>query len=291
MRLVLLVLSALVFGQIQAFADEAKVLRKLKDVGSLEDLSSTFKDSRPQNNFENAAVRYLVMKEAFDFADEKWYRPYPQDGVGRRYFNNKANYNYFYTKCKLGDALGCSSLEKAKNRNSTFNFDTLEMIDIPKIDAKNGTFTTVDGKTYSAATGKVIAIANPTSTQKTNQKINEVKKDAGNDLVAQVRKIEASEKDDSDFKCEWADLFPRKILHGPGCKAGGSKICTGYVTCSSKNRKVNRLATCSERLCTDSTATECANQLGYGSKNAAGVTDQYRSDSENTDSTEVKSNQ
>ena len=104
-------------------------------------------------------------------------------------------------------------------------------------------------------------------------------------------KSERLDKVDSDLKCEWAELFPRKILHGPGCKAGGSKICTGYVTCSWKGRKVNRLATCSERLCTDSTATECTNQPGYGSKNAAGVSDQYQSDSDKTDASNVKSNQ
>lgn len=63
------------------------------------------------------------------------------------------------------------------------------------------------------------------------------------------------------------------------------------MSCSWKNRKVNRLATCSERYCTDSTATECANQPGYGSKSAEGVNDQYQSDSQNTESSKVKSNQ
>lgn len=267
MRIVLLLVCILIFGQISAFADEATIIQKLTSDGSLEQLRNTFKKYPAQYNLERASVRYLAVKNAYDNALKKWYVGYPVNDDTRGKIRDRAEFNYFYTKCKAGNADACKDLENAKITNAkSFDFKTLEVIEIPKVDFKNSTFTTADGETYSAKTGEVIASTKP-------------------------NKLKSLDEVDSDLKCEWAELFPRKILHGPGCKAGGSKICTGYVTCSSKNRKVNRLATCSERLCTDSTATECANQPGYGSKNAAGVSDQYQSDSDDTDASNVKSNQ
>ncbi len=242
-----------------------------------------------------AAIRYVAVKNAYEHADQKWYRAYPQDTDTITSIQYTANFNYFHTKCKIGVAAACKDLESDKKiYQNSYDFNNLQIIDIPKVDGKNQTFTTADGEIYSAKTGKIIGYASVSDQQKINQRIDVLKvqaseKKPSTEKLSQKEKI--SEKDDSDFKCEWANVFPRKILHGPGCKAGGSKICTGYVSCSSKNRKVNRLATCSERYCTDSTATECANQAGYGSKSAEGVKDQYQSDSQSTDQSKTKVSQ
>ena len=269
-------------------------LKKLEANGVVEELNNGFTKYTEDKNFERYAVKYLAVKGAYDRADQKWYRPYPQDDVSMNSIKKQTEFDYQYTKCKMGDANACESLEGSKKSYTTYDFSDLKVIDIPKVDGKNQTFTTADGEIYSAKTGKIIGYANVNSQEKVKQRLNELKVQTSEKKPA-VEKIsqkeKASDKDDSDFKCEWADVFPRKILHGPGCKTGGSKICTGYVSCSWKNRKVNRLATCSERYCADSTATECANQPGYGSKSAEGVNDQYQSDSQNTESSKVKSNQ
>lgn len=268
MRIVLLFLSVLIFSQTQVFADEAKVLKQLQVDETTKDLKKTFKEYPDvRANLENAAVRYLAIKSGYEDADKKGYNAYPNGEDDKYKVIKQANFNYYYTKCKMGDSDYCKNLEQVKKiYGGTFDFNKLQTIEIPKVDGKKGTFTTLNGDSYNVGT-------------------------EGISQISKSRKISNTNTLDTELKCEWADVFPRKILHGPGCKAGGSKICTGYVSCSLGERKINRLATCSERYCTDSTATECANQPGYGSKSAEGVKDQYQSDSRSTESSKVKSNQ
>ena len=309
MRILLLFLSVLLFSQIQVFADEAKdqekVIKVLQKTGDIKNLQDVFKKNSSSPDLLNAEVaRYLAVKKDHEFRNAYWFMNYPYEDENKE-TRALATLNFAYTKCMqsaAGNAFDCknpakkSGLKDLKTKYKWYtNDDVFKIIEIPKVDGKNGTFTTADGKTYSAKTGKIISYASTTSQQKINQRIDELKvQDSEKKPLTEklVQKEKASDSaDDSELKCEWANVFPRKILHGPGCKSGGEKICTGYMACSWKNRKVNRLATCSERYCTDSTATECANQPGYGSKSAEGVNDQYQSDSQSTESNKVKSNQ
>lgn len=84
-------------------------------------------------------------------------------------------------------------------------------------------------------------------------------------------KVEPTEKN-PEYECEWdKSLPPRKLLYAPGC-SGKEKLCTGYVKCNKNGWKINRLATCGDEFCTDSTATECAKQKTYGSKTSKAET-------------------
>lgn len=66
--------------------------------------------------------------------------------------------------------------------------------------------------------------------------------------------------------CVWDTNNPRSVIYGPGCNADGSCLCRGHVICNRGGFQKRRLATCSEKLCTDDTASECSAELGFGSQ-------------------------
>jgi hypothetical protein len=73
--------------------------------------------------------------------------------------------------------------------------------------------------------------------------------------------------DPSHFaSCVWDTKNPRTLVYGPGCNADGSCLCRGHVICKRNGHQKRRLATCSEKYCTDETPRECSAELGFGSQ-------------------------
>lgn len=73
--------------------------------------------------------------------------------------------------------------------------------------------------------------------------------------------------DPSPFaRCVWDKNNPRAVVYGPGCNADGSCLCRGHVICERNGQQKRRLATCSEKYCTDETPSECSAELGFGSQ-------------------------
>jgi hypothetical protein len=66
--------------------------------------------------------------------------------------------------------------------------------------------------------------------------------------------------------CVWDTKNPRTLVYGPGCSADGSCLCRGHVICKRNGHQKRRLATCSEKYCTDETPSECSAELGFGSQ-------------------------
>jgi len=67
-------------------------------------------------------------------------------------------------------------------------------------------------------------------------------------------------------RCVWDKNNPRSVVYGPGCNADGSCLCRGHVICERNGLQKRRLATCSEKYCTDETPSECSAELGFGSQ-------------------------
>lgn len=73
--------------------------------------------------------------------------------------------------------------------------------------------------------------------------------------------------DPSPFaSCVWDSNNPRTLVYGPGCHTDGSCLCRGHVICKRNGHQKRRLATCSQKYCTDETPSECSAELGYGSQ-------------------------
>lgn len=119
----------------------------------------------------------------------------------------------------------------------------------PQVDFEKYTYT-LNGKTYDLANSKYISGTPQASTP------------AAKTTVSAPTAVSAA----PEYSCEWDNsLPPRKLLYAPGC-SGSDKVCSGFVKCTKNGYKINRLATCSSEYCSDSSATECAKQKGYGSK-------------------------
>lgn len=87
--------------------------------------------------------------------------------------------------------------------------------------------------------------------------------------VITIGKLSAPEflPDASPFAtCVWDKNNPRSVVYGPGCNADGSCLCRGHVICKRGGFQKRRLATCSEKFCTDETPSECSAELGFGSQ-------------------------
>jgi hypothetical protein len=248
----LLVFSVSVFGQ----------------EGSLENLRKDFKQyPNTKSILEISAVRYLAVQASYDYASKKWYRFNPDENE-RNALSLEAETNYHYTKCKTVK-IECEGLE-TRLKIYPYLKKNLKIIEIPKVNGAEGTFTLADGRVYSAKTGQLTKqIAK--KEVKSQPEINKV--------PAFVDKVsvntERDSDDESDLKCNWSSSFPRKIIKGPGCRSEGDKICIGYVTCTAGKYKIDRLATCSESLCGNETAAACAKQQGYGSKDAVASSSSY----------------
>lgn len=73
--------------------------------------------------------------------------------------------------------------------------------------------------------------------------------------------------DPSPFaSCVWDSNNPRTLVYGPGCNADGSCLCRGHVICKRNGHQKRRLATCSQKYCTNETPSECSAELGFGSQ-------------------------
>lgn len=75
-------------------------------------------------------------------------------------------------------------------------------------------------------------------------------------------KVEKTNKLTALAGCVWDMQIPPRIISGPGCLTGGSRLCRGKVICGGEVR----IAICSEYFCKENTATECRNQQGYSKK-------------------------
>lgn len=101
----------------------------------------------------------------------------------------------------------------------------------------------------------------------------------GEDRVAFSRSDAPDENEDEESplnfnpdSCQWVNDLPRKVVSGPGCGKGPTRICTGYVICDQKTGggKFIRMSTCGPEHCGGSAkdAVSCTKQPTYFSRKA-----------------------
>ena len=136
----------------------------------------------------------------------------------------------------------------------------------PEIDLTKHTYS-LAGKTYDLKNLKYITPTSaPAVITEPKPAVSSPQRTAATETATVSATAKAQTSVDEEYSCEWdKSLPPRKLLYAPGCN-GKEKLCTGYVKCNKNGWKINRLATCGDEFCTDSTATECAKQKNYGSK-------------------------
>lgn len=271
MNIFLLLFTILFSNQLLAQSNYSE--RKIYQY-TLENLRTNFDKKNPaQANLELAALRLQNIHNAYEYADEKWYRFYPNED-DRYYIFKQTQANYLHTKCTQDpQSKSCDELKTYLNTSPQYEVykKNLQIVTIPKVNAADGTFTTADGKVFDVKAGSYISKQNPNNK---NTSLNPIaseptKENEPSSLSAQKnKKIEPSQEEDASYNCQWSTSLPRKIIRGPGCSLSGSRICTGYVTCGTNKVKADRLATCSESLCSEEDALACAKQGGFGSKNA-----------------------
>ncbi len=159
-----------------------------------------------------------------------------------------------------------------------YNYEKPEQIELVRsVDVKNKILTTDQGNEWSYASGsraEQIKTQDQVATQATvTTPETAPKSDSMPGATQELEKPTAKPASSTSgtLTCEWSDIFPRKILRGPGCSGKGTKICIGYVNCTEGGASFNRLATCTEKLCGDGQAAACSKQLGFGSYSPAGV--------------------
>lgn len=163
--------------------------------------------------------------------------------------NAEVTIDYYTAECELAktNKMICkAAAETLADYKKKYNADYKpKKPSYPEVDFEKYTYT-LNGKTYDLKTLKYVA-AQPQEPVVSATSVKEPKV--------------------YEYTCEWdTALPPRKLLFAPGC-SGSGKVCSGFVKCLKHGFKVNRLATCGSEYCTDTTATECARQRGYGSKN------------------------
>lgn len=246
----------------EAAEKKAELDKLLEDSGALSKLKKAFADNKNNKEaLEIAALQYLDIKARYAavvYEDAK--KPI---SIQRLYDTAEISYRDHYCQ-------GIGKFESPERKTCNDNVDTLikatgglvtrgnlyKDIQIPKVDSKNGTYT-INGVTYSV---------NPK--ENSQPATNTPPKDKKEFKAAESKTTQTAKSEDSTYECDWSDSFPRKILHGPGCKSEGTRICAGYVSCKSNGRQIDRLATCSDTLCGEGQATQCALQKGYGSMTA-----------------------
>lgn len=145
-----------------------------------------------------------------------------------------------------------------------------------KIDVKGKTYI-LDGVTYDindrAAVKDPVVTPPEKKTAKNSSADNTDKKTVAQKKKAVITvgplskgKIIPDEPSPSFTSCVWDNANPRSVVYGPGCNADGSCLCRGHVICKRNGQQKRRLATCSEKYCTDETPSECSAELGFGSQ-------------------------
>lgn len=186
--------------------------------------------------------------------------------------NMEADIDYYTQECALLKTKGlCDSAKSFTERyKKEFGADYKPKTpNYPEIDLEKYTYT-IDGKTYDLKSKKYVSAAPKASTPPAKVTASAPTTVSPTTTVSKTATASGTAKEakttEDGYNCEWdTSLPPRKLLYAPGC-SGSGKVCSGFVKCTKNGYKINRLATCGSDLCSDSSATACAKQRGYGSK-------------------------
>lgn len=178
--------------------------------------------------------------------------------------NMEADIDYYTEECAHLKTKGlCDSAKSfAERYKKAFGADYKPKTpNYPEIDLEKYTYT-IDGKTYDLKNKKYVSAAPKASTPTAKTTVSAVTTVSATAAASGSKETKTM----PEYSCEWDNsLPPRKLLYAPGC-SGSGKVCSGFVKCTKNGYKINRLATCGSEYCSDSSATECAKQKGYGSK-------------------------